>query len=114
MQLIFLVLNKVECLGQILAGFMEAGIKGATVLDSTGMLNAVDRSEVEPPPIFGSLRKFLCFDHDNNKVVFAVVSEEQVKKASEIVNTITGGLDQPNTGILFTVPVGYVEGIVQY
>ena len=113
MQLMVLVLNKVECLGQILASFMENGISGSTVLDSTGMLNAVGHSDVEPPPIFGSLRKFLRFDEDNNKMVLAVLRDEQVAKASEIINKITGGLENPNTGILFTVPVLHAEGIVK-
>ncbi len=113
MQLMVLVLSKIECLGQILTSFMENGICGATVLESTGMLNAVGKSDVEPPPIFGSLRQFLRFDDNNNKMIFVVLSDEQVKKASEIINQITGGLSAPNTGILFTVPVAYVEGLVK-
>lgn len=113
MQLMVLVLNKVECLGQILASFMENGIKGATVVDSTGMLNAVEKSDVEPPPIFGSLRKFLCFDDDHNKMIFAVLSDDQVQIASKIINEVTGGLDKPNSGILFTLPVNTIEGIAK-
>jgi hypothetical protein len=33
---------------------------------------------------------------------------------SKIVNKVTGGLDKPNTGIIFTVPVKYMEGIVHH
>jgi len=37
MKLLILTLNKVEKLEEVLEGFIEIGITGATVLDSVGM-----------------------------------------------------------------------------
>ena len=34
-----------------------------------------------------------------------------VKEISKITNDVTGGLDKPDTGILFTLPIDYLEGL---
>ena len=78
MQLLVLVLNKVDCMSGILAEMMAAGVRGATVLDSQGMLQLVGEASVEPPPIFGSLRKFFNPDGQMSKTLFVALREEQV------------------------------------
>ena len=35
----------------------------------------------------------------------------QLYSAREVINRVTGGLDQPDTGILFAVPALFVEGM---
>ncbi|CCZ20621.1 putative uncharacterized protein [Candidatus Apopatosoma intestinale] len=111
MQLFVLILNKTECLPKLLGEFLSAGIKGATIYDSMGEVQYIGHETVEPPPIFGSLRKFINPDHEQNKTVLVILRDEQVEAARAIVNKVTGGLDKPGTGIIFTVPVSFVEGI---
>lgn len=111
MQLFVLILNKTECLPKLLGEFLSAGIKGATIYDSMGEVQYIGHETVEPPPIFGSLRKFINPDHEQNKNVLVILRDEQVEAARAIVNKVTGGLDKPGTGIIFTVPVSFVEGI---
>ena len=111
MQLFVLILNKTECLPKLLGEFLSAGIKGATIYDSMGEVQYIVHETVEPPPIFGSLRKFINPDHEQNKTVLVILRDEQVEAARAIVNKVTGGLDKPGTGIIFTVPVSFVEGI---
>lgn len=111
MQLFVLILNKTECLPKLLGEFLSAGIKGATIYDSMGEVQYIGHETVEPPPIFGSLRKFINPDHEQNKTVLVILRDEQVEAARAIVNKVTGGLDKPSTGIIFTVPVSFVEGI---
>ncbi len=111
MQLFVLILNKTECLPKLLGEFLSAGIKGATIYDSMGEVQYIGHETVEPPPIFGSLRKFINPDHEQNKTVLVILHDEQVEAARAIVNNVTGGLDKPGTGIIFTVPVSFVEGI---
>lgn len=111
MQLFVLILNKTECLPKLLGEFLSAGIKGATIYDSMGEVQYIGHETVEPPPIFGSLRKFINPDHEQNKTVLVILRDEQVEAARAIVNNVTGGLDKPGTGIIFTVPVLFVEGI---
>lgn len=111
MQLFVLILNKTECLPKLLGEFLSAGIKGATIYDFMGEVQYIGHETVEPPPIFGSLRKFINPDHEQNKTVLVILRDEQVEAARAIVNKVTGGLDKPGTGIIFTVPVSFVEGI---
>ncbi len=110
-ELLVLILNKVECLGEILAHMMEAGISGATVVDSQGMLTVLGKDDVEAPPIFGSLRQFLNPERESSKMVLVVLNQQQVACVRAIVGQVVGSLGQPNTGILFTMPLSYVEGV---
>lgn len=108
MKLLVLVLNKVECLEDILKALSEKDLHGATILDSKGMAHSLDSfTELH---FMLSLRKVLNPDHKESKTLFMVVKEEEVAVVSAIVNEITGGLKQPDTGILFTLPVDSLEG----
>ena len=111
MELLVLILNKTEYLKDILSSFMEKDIRGATILDSQGMAhNLCEYNELR---FMGSLRLLLDPEHPEHKeskTVLVVVEKEKIPVISEIVNSITGGLDKPDTGVIFTVPVGYTEG----
>lgn len=58
-----------------------------------------------------SLRVLFEPSHEENKTIFVVLEDEKVAAVSKIVNDVTGGLDHPDTGILFTVPVQHIEGL---
>ena len=109
MQLLVIVLNKVECLEALLEKFYEANISGATILDSMGMAHSL--SSYDELRFMASLRLLINPDNRESKTVFMVVKEEKIPDISKIVNEITGGLKNPDTGIMFTVPVTYMEGI---
>ena len=108
MQLMFIVLNKIECLEEILERLGEANIYGATILESKGMAHSL--SEFSDLSFMMSLRMLLDPGHKESRTIFMVINENQIPTISEIVNDVTGGLDQPDSGIIFTVPVGYTEG----
>ena len=63
-------------------------------------------------PIFGMLRAILADDddHETVKVMLFVVGDEEMEKAKNVIHTVVG-LDQPNTGIMFAMPVNFVEGL---
>ncbi len=108
MHLLFIVLNKIECLEEILEKLGEANIYGATILESKGMAHSL--SEFSDLSFMMSLRMLLDPGHKESRTIFMVVNEKQIPTISKIVNEVTGGLDQPDSGIIFTVPVGYTEG----
>ena len=108
MQVVFIVLNKIECMEEILERFGESGIRGATILESRGMAHSL--SEFSELRFMASLRMLLDPEHQESKTIFAVVDDNQVKTVSEILNDVTGGLDNSDTGIMFAVPVSYAEG----
>ncbi len=110
-KLMVLILSKVDTLPQILSEFMNAGIKGTTIVDCEGMLRAISDSDINPPPIFGSLRRYLNPERPKGKLLFTVLPEETITEAKNIVDKAVGGLDTPNTGICFTVPLDDILGI---
>ncbi len=111
MQLFVHITNHVDSMTPILARLMEAGVHGATVVDCKGMLTAINESSVEPPPIFGSLRRFINPGQESGKMLFIVLRDEDVPAVKQIVHAVAGDLKMPNTGILFTVPIMGWEGV---
>ena len=107
MQVLTLVLNRTECLEELLEALLKSGIHGGTVVDSTGMMRVIDQSG-DDLPMFAALRQL--FDPERKTLVM-VLDDAQVAVAREVINRVTGGLDQPDTGILFAVPALFVEGM---
>ena len=72
MKLLIIVLNKTECLEELLEEFGKNEISGATIIDSKGMIQELsDREEFECR-FFGALRKLLNPAHKENKTIFMV------------------------------------------
>ncbi len=109
MKLLIIVLNKTECLEKLLAEFGNHGISGATIIDSKGMMQVLN--DHEEMMFIGSLRSLFNPAHTENKTIFMVTKEDAVSEISSIVNEVTGGLSKPDTGIMFTLPIDYLEGI---
>ncbi len=110
MHVLFIVLNQVEYLDDILTEFVNIGISGATVLDSQGMARAIN--DHEKIPIFGSLRSLLDSSRPYNKTIFTVVqSDELLDMAMESVNRLVGDFCKPGIGLMFSVPIGRVCGL---
>lgn len=111
MNVLFIVLNKVEYLDDILDMFLEIGIKGATILDSQGMGRAVGDSEV----FFGTIRKMLDGSRPYNKTIFTVVEDEELlERAVKEVQRIVGDIYEPGVGMMFTLPIGSVYGMAKH
>ncbi len=111
MQAFVFVLNRTEHLEHLLQEFSDHGLRGATVLDSKGMARIL-HSEDELPVFYG-LRAILEPERRSSKTIFCVMQDEQVETARKIVNDVTGGLDAPDSGIMFALPLTFVEGLVK-
>ncbi len=111
MKCLILILNKTEKLDELLAKFSDNGINGATILSSTGMARQLmNNKENDTVKMFGSLRFLLNPDRAENKTIFCVLSDDQVLLARGAINAVLGNLNQPDTGIVFTVPVDFIDG----
>ncbi len=108
MKLLILILNKVEKLEEVLEGFLEIGITGATVVDSIGMGHILS----EDVPIFLGLRFMFAGAKPHNKTILSTIKDEKEEPAIQILEKILGNLNEPGTGIVFTVPVDRVEGLM--
>lgn len=111
MQVVFVVLNKVEYLEDLLARLKKTGISGGTILESTGMVKYLDDSYESY--LLGSLRLFLDNPSAENKTIFFVVQDEQVDILRKTVDEVLGGINNANTGIIFGFPISFVDGLIE-
>jgi nitrogen regulatory protein P-II 1 len=110
MKLLVFVLNREELLEDVLVAYVEAGISGATIIDSEGM----GRILTYEVPLFADFKDFMKGNKPYNKTIFSVVKNEQnISKLEKLLDDICGNLDNPGTGILFTIPVDYARGLVK-
>lgn len=109
MQLLVLILKKVETIEELIRKLAECGVTGGTILEGKGMANAL--VNMEDLPIFGMLRQILSDEEKEVcKVMMFVLKDEQVMTTRETIKKEIGNLKEPNTGIMFAIPITYVEG----
>lgn len=107
MVLFFLIVNNEEYLTEILEAYLEVGVRGATVIDSVGMGHIL----AQDVPIFAGLRDLLPGSRPYNKTVFTLIDEEKTEVIIKAIEQVIGSLDEPGTGLAFSVKVDFVKGI---
>lgn len=108
MELIVIVLNKVEVIDDLLLKFMDLDIKGATVIDSRGMGHIV----ADFFSMFAMFRGLDMGKDYNSKTIFTVSDSPRDKENMLIaLNEVVGDINAPDTAILFTVPISDVQGV---
>jgi hypothetical protein len=107
-ELLIVVINDVDRVDEVLAGFLEIGITGATVIDSEGMGRVLSHDI----PIFAGLQTLISRSRPQNQTLFSVIDEqEKVEQAIALLQDVCGRFDDPATGIAMTVPVTRVVGL---
>jgi nitrogen regulatory protein P-II 1 len=107
MQLLLAVINEPEKVDDIIAGFFEIGLRGATVIPSEGMGRILSHDI----PVFAGLQTLLQGSRPQNRTIFSVVDDDQVDPAMEVLQRVCGTMDSPATGIAVTLPLGRVVGL---
>lgn len=107
MQLLIAVVNDPEKVDDILAGYLEIGITGATVINSEGM----GRILTHDIPIFAGLQTLISRSKPQNRTLFSVVEDEKVEQAFRLLKQVCGDLESPATGIAFSIPVNKTVGL---
>ncbi|MCI6272507.1 MAG: hypothetical protein MR601_06115 [Erysipelotrichaceae bacterium] len=110
MKCMFIILNNTEKLDDLLKALGDNGINGATIFESTGMAHKLLNNDDNYLRFIGSLKAILNPDRENNVTICIVLTDEQVLLARAAVHHILGDLSKPDTGILFTMPIDYIEG----
>ncbi len=107
MQLLVAVINDPEKVDDILAGFLELGITGATVIHSEGM----GRILTHDIPIFAGLQTLISRSKPQNRTLFSLIEEEKLEPALSLLKEVCGDLEDPATGIAFALPVTTASGL---
>ena len=108
MKLMVLILNKTDVLDSLLEGMSAAGLGGATIIESSGLATTLSR--LDSSFISSSIRAILSGADDDNRTILSVIRNDQLEIARKVIYNTVGDLSNPNTGILFTVPLDFVEG----
>ncbi|HKM29424.1 MAG TPA: hypothetical protein VJZ51_01530 [Bacilli bacterium] len=106
MEVLFIVLNDLTYLDEILAKFVELKVRGATILDSTGMARAIMDSEGLNFLMSGPFQHSLDREQKNSKTIFTVIPEGY--NTVEVVNAVRKIVEKSKKqviGFMFTVPV---------
>ena len=94
---------------EILTGFLELGLKGATVLDSRGM-GQILSTQV---PIFAGFKSMFPGSTAGTYMILTVVERSLVDQVIRLIEEVCGDFSRPGSGFLFTLPVEQVKGLVR-
>lgn len=110
MKLMVIILNKIDSLEYLLEGLSAAGIGGATIIESSGM--AMTLSKLDSSFVSASIRAMFSSDgNEDNRTIISVIRNDQLEIARKVIYSTVGDLSMPNTGVLFTLPIDFAEGI---
>ena len=111
-QMIIFVLNDLDKSADLLEAWEAAGARGITCINTTGLGNIRHSAEIADLPFYLSLTDILKSKQHHHCTFFTVVEDNNLlEELIQLAQKITGGLDKPNTGFLFTVPVNSVYGM---
>ena len=111
MYLLVNVLEQTQHLSDILEGFAKIGIKGSTVINSTGMGRVLMETKASSA-LTQHITKVITDLESSNKTIITVVKDKDIlDKAIGIVKSFCGDLCEPGKGILFAFPLEIVEGL---
>lgn len=94
---------------EILTGFLELGVRGATVSDVKGMGQIISFDI----PIFAGFKSLFPGGGANTYMILSVIEKNLLSRAVQLVEEICGAFKTPGTGFLFTVPVTCVKGMAE-
>ncbi len=111
MYVLFIVLNEIEYLSDIIKRMREVGLRGATIIESMGSATIVD-NDLYSVSFLASIVNAIEGRNKASRVIFSLIErEEQVTKAMDEVQKILGGdLKKPNKGMMFVLPVTHMRG----
>ena len=113
MFMILFILHDPEHLNSILSAWDEVGVKGITVLPSTGLARLKKDSILrEDMPLIPSLEDMFNHVENLNRTLITIIQDETIlERVISATQAIIGDLNEPNTGILSVIPLYRVYGL---
>ncbi len=107
-ELIVIILDDADRLQALLAGLYDVGVPGVTVLDSVGGYQT--HSWLEDFGLGGLAHLFKNRDK-TQRIILAVMENDLIDGAIAAAEQAVDGFGRPNSGLLFTIPVGHTVGL---
>ncbi len=108
MKLLILILYLDEFLYHVMEYFLEEGIEGATILDSTGMGRYVSNI-----PLFATFIGFLNTQKNHSSTILATIPVDREEEIIRGIELITGDLDKKQGAMLMTIDIGFWKGTMK-
>lgn len=107
MHLLIVVLNHTERLEELLEGYIEHDIPGATVIDSVGMGSILGRDV----PLFAGFRAVFAGSQPSSKVLLSLIDgESKLEEALDFVDRLMNKPNCPAGAFSIAVPVSHARG----
>lgn len=111
MLVVFIVLNDLSYMDDILEVFVKLGVKGATILDSYGMGKALRESSTLNYLMKGPIDRAVPEDTHESKTIFSVIETTQAEFVIKTVDNLLKGSKNKTAGFIFSLPVNTVNPI---
>ena len=70
-------------------------------------------ADAEDSHIIAAFRAFAASDRRESKTIFMVIEKAKRERVRRVVREKVGDLAQPDTGILFALPVTFADGLYE-
>jgi CBS domain-containing protein len=109
--LLVVILYEPNQLPKLLESWQTIGLSGVTILESAGGHRA--RNWLQQVGL-GAIGELFSSNATQSRTLLSVIDEaDLLERAIMMTETIVGDLNQPNTGILFVLPITQVRGLIQ-
>ena len=107
MYMIMFVLDNPDLLDQVLEAWENAGIRGATIVESTG----IQRLRKQNIPMRYLFQTPATIEEGHLTLFVIVESEQMAQSCLKATEQIVTDLDRPNTGVFAAWPLTLVRGV---
>jgi len=108
--MLMMVLDDSARLNEVLQAWIESGVKGITILESTGVNRLLPRESANP--MFAGFAQLFGSGRVGHNTLFAVIDDlDTADTAVSATERILGDLTKPHTGIIFALPIVKTWGL---
>jgi len=109
--MVIFVLDDLDRCQDILDAWEAVGINGVTIFESSGLGRVRQAGMRDDLPLMPSLSDLFKRTETRHRTLFTVTKDqEKIDAIVEATQSVVGDLEQPNTGLLFVLPVSQVYG----
>lgn len=109
--LLIVLLHDTSYLPNLLKAWRDIGVPGVTIMESVGGFQA---EKILKRSGLSALLNLFDQNTEKQRFIFSLIENQNVlDQAISEADRVVGGFDRPNSGILFTVPIGQTLGLIK-